>query len=80
MPLSVLSKAWEKRHQTRLVKAGAGAAEGSSAVTRLILQQAFNVFFVKINLFSEEKLPMDHPMLAKAVSSPAFSRWIDLGH
>lgn len=37
-------------------------------------------FFVKINLFSEEKLPMDLPMLAKAVSSPAFSRWIDLGH
>lgn len=40
----------------------------------------FIFVFVNINFFSEEKLPMDHPMLAKAVSSPALSGWIDLGH
>lgn len=84
MPLSFLRKTWEMHHPTRQVQVGVRAAAGSSGVTRLILRQAFQAFFifvfVNINFFSEEKPPMDHPMLAKAVSSPAFPGWIDLGH
>lgn len=65
MPLSMLSKAWEKRHQTRLVQAGAGAAEGSSAVTRLILQQAFNVFLSKSIYSARKNSPWTFPCLPR---------------
>lgn len=64
-PLSVLSKAWEKRHQTRLVKAGTGAAEGSSVVTRLILQQAFNVFLSKSIYSARKNSPWTFPCLPR---------------